>query len=290
MHPLALSLIDSRRGLLLTKSRCPLFLCVLCTTLLTLLPLHLSASSWQPLDQGLEVLVVPFEGVEQAITIVRIDPEHFHFFLCTAAAEQSSSRTLREWAVEKDLACVINASMYLTDGRTSTGYMRQGPHVNNPRISRRFGAFFVAHPDRTGLPEVDILERDTADLPEILKHYELVVQNYRLISRDQRILWPKAADRHAVAAVGVDTHGSVLFIFCRTLVTPHALAQELLTLPLQLRSAMYVEGGSQAGLFVRAHTKGKDMQRFPFLDFEPELPNVLGIRRKTSAAPAAREP
>ena len=42
----------------------------------------------------------------------------------------------------------INASMYLPDGVTSTGYMRQDDYINNKRLVRRFGASSWPAPGR----------------------------------------------------------------------------------------------------------------------------------------------
>ncbi|MEI3478052.1 MAG: hypothetical protein V8Q84_01855 [Bilophila sp.] len=62
------------------------------------------------------------------------------------------SLSLGEWARRKDLVAAINASMYLPDGVTSTGYLRAGDVINNGRIASLFGAFFVAGPDAGDLP------------------------------------------------------------------------------------------------------------------------------------------
>ncbi|MBQ7618382.1 MAG: phosphodiester glycosidase family protein [Desulfovibrio sp.] len=239
------------------------------------------AWAWQDLDQGLELGFFPLEDRAKAITIVRINPANYGFLLCSQALEQTKPKDLEQWAKEKGLVCAINASMYIKDGQTSTGYLREDKKINNPRHNPRFGAFFVAHPDLEGLPEVDLLERQDPNLKETLAHYRLVIQNYRLIASDQRILWPKVGERHAVAAVGLDKQGRVLFIYCGTPTTPHALAQELLRLPLELKNAMYVEGGSEAGLYIAAQSD--ESRLFPFLSFRLPLPNVLGVYKKNDS-------
>lgn len=83
--------------------------------------------------------------------------------------------------------------MYLPDGVTSTGYLRTGETVNNGRVVSKFGAFFVAGPDSPDLPGADLLDRSTDDWENLLPHYTMVVQNYRMISSDRRLLWKPAA-------------------------------------------------------------------------------------------------
>jgi hypothetical protein len=64
-------------------------------------------------------------------------------------------------------------------------------------------------------------------------------------------------------------------------------------LPLHLRMAMYVEGGSQASLLVRAGEvnevwMGRYMAGFLALgNKSAPLPNVIGVKRRGQTAPAA---
>ena len=79
--------------------------------------------------------------------------------------------------------------MYLPDGLKSTGYMRSGTYINNGRIVGRFGAFLTAGPDTPNLPRAAIIEKDDPDWKEKISHYRMVVQNYRMINSQRRILW-----------------------------------------------------------------------------------------------------
>lgn len=239
----------------------------------------LPALGWQRLETGLDFAEFAFLEQEQAISVLRIDPERFHFVLCSAQAPDGA-QSLPEWAKQYDLLAAINASMYLKDGKTSTGYLRHKEFVNNPRIHRGFGAFFVASPKDPSLPKAAILERDEPDLFQKLAQYDLVVQNFRLITRTGRIPWPKIGPTHPIASVALDQNGHVLFILCKIPVSAHALATELLRLPLKLACAMYVEGGFEAELFVRGIDTNDEETLFPFLKMHSLLPNVLGVRSK----------
>ena len=248
------------------------------------LPAQAAQQDWEELDTGLGLKISSFRNNPSGIIILRIDPTVYDFILCSAAEQKNMPYSLSQWAKIKNLDAAINASMYLTDGLTSTGYLRQGSYINNGRISKKFGAFFAANANKPALPSAVLLERETPNLQETLANYGLVIQNYRLTNSAGKIMWPAAGPEHRTAAVGIDGQGRILFLFCAVPVPVHALAQELLKLPIDLRTSMYVEGGSQAGLYIRAqHGQIENTVTSLFtlfgLTHEPLLPNVLGIRK-----------
>jgi uncharacterized protein YigE (DUF2233 family) len=247
-----------------------------------------AAPLWQELEEGLQFAGFASSQVENApgIDIVRIDPARFSFSLHCAGADGSEPHPLAAWAERQDLVLAINASMYLPDKVTSTGYLRYGAHVNNSRIHGKFGAFFVAEPDAPELPRAAILDRERDPWEARLSRYSLVVQNYRLIDTDGKALWLPGGPEHTIAAVGQDKQGHILFIHSRVPMTGEAFAAALLRMPLALRSLMYVEGGSQAAMLVRCATLRRvwfGRNSMAFLT-PPEvgsaLPNIIGVRRR----------
>ena len=178
--------------------------------------------------------------------------------------------------------------MYLPDAATSTGYMRQGSHVNNGRVVQRFGAFFVAGPDEPTLPKAAILDRDSPLWRQQMDHYDLVIQNYRMINADRRILWSPGGPHYSISAVAQDGDGQILFMHCRQPVEAYSFAQQVLHLPLNVRTVMYVEGGGQAGLLVRSAALTRELVGLSPSgllvtgDLRAVLPNVLGARRKNA--------
>ena len=130
------------------------------------------APRWNALEEGLEYAEFSLQseaGQQASLTVLRIDPELFDFRLYASAAHKHPALTLGQWADSHDLVAAINASMYLPDGVTSTGYMRQDDYINNKRLVRRFGAFFVAGPRQEGLPRADILTREDPQWQELLE-------------------------------------------------------------------------------------------------------------------------
>lgn len=269
------------------------------------------APGWMELDTGLQLGIFPAPDAPDSperIVALRIDPAYYEFSLHTTSEEGEPALSLAEWARRHDLNAVINASMYLPDARTSTGYLRNGEHLNNPRIGGNLGAFFVfgpLSPDRpqanlsqTGLPQTDLpqanlpqanlLDRTVDPWETLLPQYRGVVQNYRLIGANRRILWPQGGPLYSVAAVGQDGSGAILFLHCREPLTAWRFATILLALPIDIRDVMYVEGGPQAGLCLRTPVRTDTwMGRHP-ADFwsggnaAAPLPNVLGARRKAT--------
>lgn len=238
--------------------------------------------SWLELDRGLEYAEISDRGF--SLVAVRIDPAEYEFVLCSSGEEGGNPRTLRDWGEKYNLSVAINASMYLPDGTTSTGYMRSGSYINNKRIVQRFGAFFAAQPDDPDLPRATILERDTDIWQELLSHYRVVIQNYRMISSGRRILWSPGGPLYSISAVARDGSGNILFLHSREPVEAYSFAQHLLHLPLDIRTVMYVEGGGQAGIMVRSPRLDKVLHGRNVVDFLVSgnrnilLPNVIGAR------------
>lgn len=255
-------------------------------------------AAWTELEPGLSFGEFQLNESETRLSALRIDPARFDFVLCAASRDGRPARALNDWGEQYDLTAAINASMYLPDGSTSTGYMRHGEHVNNKRLVQRFGAFFVAGPDDARLPAAAILDRDDPQWRQRIDHYSLVIQNYRMINAERRILWSPGGPLYSISAVAQDGDGQILFLHCREPVEAYTFAQQLLHLPLNVRTVMYVEGGAQAGLLVRSASLRRELAGRSAADFlvtgniKAMLPNVLGARRKQrpGAGPVMPEP
>lgn len=251
---------------------------------------------WLVLESGLEFAeFVPEEG-QPKISVLRIDPEYYDFILKSAGEENQQPKTLSQWTREYGLTAAINASMYLPDNRTSTGYMRNGAYINNPRIVERFGAFFVARPKEPGLPWATILDRDQSDWRTSLDKYDLAIQNYRMTNAQRRILWSPGGPLYSISAVAIDGAGKILFLHSRMPIEAYSFIQHLLHLPLDVRQIMYVEGGSQAGLVIDAPQLKRDLEApharslFATGNLRATLPNILGIRPRAASRPDGAAP
>ncbi len=190
------------------------------------------------------------QGTGVVLAILRVDPAR-HRFALGMASETGQAHSLPDWGRKAGLRAGINASMYLPDNRTSTGYMRNGETVNNKTMGSKLGAFFVAGPRKDSGPPADIVEREAPDWNARLDDYAVVVQNYRLMDSRGKVLWPAGGPMRSIAVVAKDDQGRIAFVLSQEPLTAERFAACLKALPLSLSTVMYVEGGAQAGIFLR---------------------------------------
>ena len=246
---------------------------------------------WQSLEEGLDFgdFAAPASSFlsDSRITVLRIDPSRFSLVLeCASAMPDLRPRTAREWATEKGLVGAINASMYRGDHRTSVDLMKTAKHVNNSvlTVDKAVLAF-----DRltASVPRVQIIDRDCQNFSQLQFLYGTLVQSIRMINCFQQNVWSEQSKKWSNAAIGIDKHGRVLFLFVRSPYSTHDFTDMLLSLPLDLFNAMYVEGGPEAQLYVNAG--GMQIERFGSFEtgfFESDtnsrawpVPNVIGVVR-----------
>lgn len=241
---------------------------------------------WLALEPGLEICEIRLNEDDSKLTALRIDPEKFDFVLGASGMDGKGPRTLEKWATDYNLTAAINASMYLPDNLKSTGYMRSGNYVNNGRIMERFGAFFVANPKKANLPRAAILDKEMEGWKESLADYELVIQNYRMTDARRKILWSPGGPLYSISAIAEDGEGRILFLHSRAPLEAYSFVQQLLHLPLDVRTVMYVEGGAQAGLLIHSNKLKRELTGAHAPSFlitgkmKAALPNILGIRAR----------
>lgn len=243
---------------------------------------------WKTLEPGIEYSTVTPPGptdlpIDARIHLVRIDPAKRRLEAIMSGGDDKKLRTAGAWCRERHLAVAINMGMYEKDERTNTGYARKGRYVNNGHWGAKYRAALAFEPTKPGEPPVLFADLDKPGDPVRLTRYGTVVQNLRLIRAGENV-WQKADRRWSEAAVGVDKQGRVLFIFCRY---PHAMKELndiLLGLPIDIDSAMHVEGGFEASLSIHAGGVNLDLNgRYDAELAEGErqqwaIPNVLGVR------------
>ena len=140
-------------------------------------------------------------------------------------------------------------------------------------------------PLRRGLLPVHLYDLTQTPLKKIGARYGTLIQNYRLFSPDRKNLWKREDQKWSSAMVGQDREGRVLFMICREVYPMPKMVERLLTLPLGLRAAMYVEGGPEATL--HAADGDRELSVVGSFGSRPEqteanteqkaLPNVIGV-------------
>lgn len=271
-----------------------MFLCFLICLVVALMCLASSARThgWQELGKGL--YLGEFKSGQQSpvcnypIVIVKIDPKSYALRLLSASEHGSPLRTARGWAEEFGLLAAVNASMYREDRRTSTGYMKNFKHVNNGQINPKFGAFMAFNPINSRVPSVQIVDRYNQDWKRLITQYNTVIQNYRTISLRGNNVWKQSKKIYSTACVGVDKDGHVLLIHSRSPFSVHDLNHTLLGLPLAIKNAMYVEGGPEASLYIKAGGREREWVGSYETNFAEHddnrsawgIPNVIGILKR----------
>jgi hypothetical protein len=255
------------------------------------LPPPAPAEGWRTLEPGLDLGVFrsPMEAAagDSRVRVLRVDPARFALRLLNASAPgEGRNRTAREWARRHGLVAAINASMYQTDLRTSVSLMRTAGHVNNPRVSRDRTVLAFDPLDRSQ-PRVQIIDRECQDFETLRGLYATLVQSIRMVACDGRNVWAPQRRAFSTAAIGTDRRGRILLLHARSPWTTHDFIDILLALPIELKSAMYAEGGREAQLYVAAGgeehefvgiPEGRVGGEEPVAGAHP-LPNVIGVAR-----------
>ena len=248
-----------------------------------------STDGWQKLADGLELGIfdspLPAEIGDSKIRILRIDPGRYELKLLNASvSKEGRSLSAKQWCRQNGLVAAINASMFQADYKTSVSFMRTRTHVNNPRLSKDMTILAF---DRlgTGTPEVKIIDRQCEDFKLWKNKYGSLVQSIRMISCKGKNVWAQQTQKWSTAAIAVDHLGRVLFIHVGSLYSTHDLINILKTLPLRIDRAMYVEGGSEAQLYINIGTHEHEFVGNYKIDIEENMntlfarpiPNVVGI-------------
>lgn len=250
------------------------------------------STAWKKVDQGLYLgtFVSPQKSRfdDSLVRVLRIDPKHYQFKLVNASATiDKKNHTARAWSKKYNMVAAINSSMYQRDYLTSVSLMRTQGHINNPRLSRDKTVMAFGRKDK-GVPKVMLIDRQCDDFDKLKQHYRTLVQSIRMFSCHGRNVWQQQVRQWSTAAIGMDKQGRVLFIHVRSPYSTHDLINILMKLPIGMKGLMYVEGGPEAQLYIKA--KGVEYEWFGSFEtgFNENnknavawpIPNVIGIVRR----------
>ena len=248
--------------------------------------------AWTRIDTGLyygEFAAFDKSPVgDSKIRVLKINPKLYSFHLANASAPgEGGLMSVRKWSIKQNYLAAINASLYQADHKTSISLMKNNTHVNNPTMNKQ-KTILAFMPKKKNLPEATIFDRECDNISGLNKKYTVYVQSIRMISCKGKNVWKLQKERYSTAAIATDKQGHILFIHVRSPYATHQLINNLLKLPLGIRTAMYVEGGPQAQLYVnggdkeyillgryRSENAGQAISYFGW-----PIPNVIGIRKK----------
>jgi Phosphodiester glycosidase len=248
-------------------------------------------SGWQKLEKGLDLgqflAPIPSPQGDSKIAVLRIDPKLFKLALYSASAMKlPGALTIGAWVDGQHLVAAINAGMYEPSGAT-VGFGRIGATALNPAWKASYGALLALGPSDPGLPAAAILDTGCDDLKAAEGHYREVLQSMRMIDCKGANVWQKSERIWSAAALAADGAGRVLFIHARAAWDMRDFVENLQKLPLGIERAMYLEGGPEASLSVRAGGVSLDAigsYETGFMENNDntrqwELPNVIGVTR-----------
>jgi hypothetical protein len=248
---------------------------------------------WKKMNEGLSL--AEFDPPQKPlikdskIVILKIDPQYYSFKLLCASELGKIRLTAKEWCKRYGLLSAINAGMYQKDGLTNVGYMKNFSHVNNPRLNSTYKAVLAFNRVEPAVPEIQIIDLKCQDFDAVKSRYQTFVQNIRMISCTQENVWVKQDRMWSLAVLGMDKGGNALFIFSETPYSGHDFNTLLLSLPLSIYNAMYLEGGPEASLYFSGHgveldqsgTYETGLNKSPVRPGARSIPNIIGITRKT---------
>ena len=271
------------------------FLAILTVLISTALSPHAGQSKddlWRKVDEGL--YLGEFGPKEKSkiddskITIVKIDPRLYSFKLLCASEHGGMKMTAKKWCRKHSLISAINAGMYQQDGIRNVGYMKNFSHINNPRLNTAYKSVLAFNPTESTLPEIQIIDLKCQDFESLRFKYGTLVQDIRMISCQQENVWSKQDKMWSMAVFGIDKSGNALFIFTESPYSGHDFAHALLSLPISIHNAMYLEGGQPASLYFSANNIELDKIGLPIsvnengnIPAARPIPNVIGIVKKS---------
>lgn len=248
---------------------------------------------WKPIDKGL--FVAEFDSPQKSeigdskITIVKINPKYYSFKLLCASETGEANMTCKQWCKKYGLIAGINAGMFREDKITNCGYMRNFKHINNPKLAKDYNAVLAFNTivSTPTVPEVQIIDRTCQDFGKLKDKYHTLVQNIRMINCKQTNVWSQQNKKSSMAVMGMDKSGNILFIFTRSPYSGHDFNNVLLSLPISIYNAMYLEGGPEATLYLSSGDTEFEKVGSYETEFWDEtnvrawpIPNVIGIAKK----------
>jgi uncharacterized protein YigE (DUF2233 family) len=226
---------------------------------------------------------------DSKIIILKINPRYYSFKLLCASELGKIRLTPKEWCKKHNLIAAINAGMYQKDGLTNVGYMKNYSHLNNPRLNSTYKAVLAFNRVDVGVPEIQIIDLKCQDFETLRSKYQTFIQGIRMIGCNQENVWSKQDRRWSLAVLGLDRDGSVLFILSEAPYSGHDFNNVLLSLPISIFNATYLEGGPEASLYFSA--TGMELEKVGIYGVGPDgsivrsgaypIPNVIGITKKT---------
>jgi hypothetical protein len=169
---------------------------------------------------------------------------------------------------------------------TNMGYMKNYAHVNNAALRKvnNYNSILAFNRKDSSVAPIQIIDLKCQEWPQLQTKYQSFSQSISMISCQGKIVENRQKGKWSMVLWGMDTMGNILLIFTRSPYTIRQFSEILLSLPLSIKNAMYLE----ASLFLSA--SGKEIEKMGSYEtgFREDdnnkdffsLPNVIGIVKK----------
>ncbi len=250
--------------------------------------------SWLNIGKGIDFCETdaPFKSIinDSKITLLKIDPNQFDFYLMMATDLKIKSLSADVWADSFDLDIVINAGMYdLSRKMFSKGLLKGENHTNNAALHPNYKSMIAFNPKDTILPKCKVLDLDCNPYEKIKNDYSCYAQGLRMLDCDGKpIGWNKRKQSCSMLITANDEHGFLYFIYCRSPYSHNEMIAFMQKFPFKLVNAIYMEGGPQTSIYLKiGDTKIEKIgsyvsETYPNdkNDYFWKLPNVIGLKVK----------
>lgn len=247
------------------------------------------------MDEGIQYCEIQAPKItkigDYKINLLKIEPKLYDFHLIVATENDSLQRTVKDWCILKDLIIGINAGMYGGKNKLmNVGYMSNYKHVNNSELKENYKAVVAFNPKDTSEVPLKIVDLEKDNWNFYKNKYNSFTQCMRLIDGDSKAVhWKqKFKMRSSIISLATDKDNNILIIFSRSPFTPNEFSHFLLQMPLNIKSAVYLEGGPEASFYFNngsfemekigsyvsrtfAHDRNSQFRK---------IPNIIGVSYK----------
>jgi hypothetical protein len=228
---------------------------------------------------------------DSKLTILKLDPKVLDFGLFTASNRDRKPMTADRWADSLGLCIVFNAGMYdLSKPLVSRGYLKNGAHYNQGMVKEGWNSAIAIDPADTNAHDIRIFDIQQKPVTALKNSYGAIAQGLRMLdSSGGPTYWKKRVQSCSMLVAAEDDAHNFYLIFTRSPYTHNTMIDFMHhRLPLKLKNAIYLEGGPETSLYVKAGDfELRRVGSYVSQTYENDrndhfwpLPNVIGVKLK----------
>lgn len=251
---------------------------------------------WKKIDEGLHYTQVKHSDTvsykDEGIKIIKIDPKEYNFeLLSSGESDKERQKKAGEWSKKKNLIAVINAGMFqgFPNRDKSTGFMKDSSYINNGEINNDgYNAMLALNPKSDSVPRAQIIDMKCDNWNDLNDDYHSYLQGIRMIGCKKNNVWTQQPERWSIASIGFNGENKALLMFSRSPYSIHDFNEKILNSNLDIKKAMYLEGGPEASLYLNRNDYEISSMGSYETGFNEDnknekfwhIPNVIGVKKR----------